>query len=269
LTSRETLTALGAVLRRDARIFASYRLRPVSVAISPLVAIATFHFISKLVSVPEFPTPAAYFGFVVIGIALSGVLAAVVSGPQDILRQEMVAGTFDRLVVAPAGPICALVGMLIFPALLALVTATLALLYAVVIFGLRLNWPNALLGVPVAAAGILAFASIGLVLQAVVLVVKQAQAGVAWLLAAIALLSGFYFPTSLLPDWLRWTSEVQPFSPTLDLLRYVLVDSPLDDPLALLLLRIVAFTVVTVPVALYAQVLALRITSRTGGIVES
>ena len=41
-------------------------------------------------------------------------------------------------------------------------------------------------------------------------------------ITAIGLIAGFYFPVSLLPDWIRWTSNVQPFTPSVDLIRHCL-----------------------------------------------
>ena len=54
--------------------------------------------------------------------------------------------------------------------------------------------------------------------------------GIGFLLAGIALVSGLYFPVDLLPSWMRWLSEVQPFTPAVNLLRHVLVGLPMPDP---------------------------------------
>ena len=47
-------------------------------------------------------TPASYFSFVVVGIAMVGVFYSCFTIP-DLVRQELVAGTFDRLLLSPFG----------------------------------------------------------------------------------------------------------------------------------------------------------------------
>jgi ABC-2 type transport system permease protein len=76
----------------------------------------------------------------------------------------------------------------------------------------------------------------------------------------ISLVAGLYFPVSLLPDWIQWASNVQPFTPAADLLRHVLIDTPLEGSAAGDVLRLVGFTAVTLPLS----ILALR-----GGVLRS
>lgn len=158
--------------------------------------------------------------------------------------------------------------MLLFPFVLALITGTLTLLFGALVFGVDLDFPHALLGIPVACLGALAFAPFGLLTAALVLVVKQATVGVALTLAAISLVSGLYFPVDLLPGWIGWGADVQPFTPTLDLMRHVVVDTPLRDPVSLQLAKIVAFTAGMVPLSLWVLAWAIRFTRRRGTIIE-
>ena len=77
-----------------------------------------------------------------------------------------------------------------------------------------------------ALVGAMALGAIALLFAAMVVRYKQAP-GAAYVLAAISLVAGFYFPPSLLPWWLGWASDVQPFTPAVDLLRHLLVGQPL------------------------------------------
>jgi ABC-2 type transport system permease protein len=157
----------------------------------------------------------------------------------------------------------------VFPVVQGLFSATATLTWGVVVFGLDLDWPSALLGLPVALFSMVAFAPFGLALLAVTLIVKRATLGTAWLLAGISFVSGFYFPVSLLPQWIRWLSDVQPFAPSVDLLRHVLVGSSLNDSLAADLLRMAGSGLVLTPLALLGLRTAIRTACRTGSIVES
>ena len=76
------------------------------------------------------------------------------------------------------------------------------------------------------------------------------QAGVhreQFIVAGIAIVGGLYFPIAVLPGWIRWASEVQPFTPATDLLRHLLVDTPLVHPAIVELLKLVGFTAVLLP----------------------
>ena len=67
-----------------------------------------------------------------------------------------------------------------------------------------------------------------MMLAAIVLLVKQTNAGAGLVVTGISLVAGLYFPVSLLPDWIQWASNVQPFTPAVDLLRYLLIGTPLE-----------------------------------------
>jgi hypothetical protein len=48
---------------------------------------------------------------------------------------------------------------------------------------------------------------------------------------------------------MRWMSEVQPFTPAVNLLRNVLVGLPMQDPAWEYILKLVGFTIVALPLA--------------------
>ena len=105
--------------------------------------------------------------------------------------------------------------------------------------------------------GALAFAPFGLLLVAAVVVWKQAT-GAAWVMAGITLLAGFYFPVALLPDWIEWTSHVQPFTPAVDLLRHLLIGIPLADSAWSDVLKLAGFAAVLLPLSALGLVAAIK-----------
>jgi ABC-2 type transport system permease protein len=135
------------------------------------------------------------------------------------------------------------------------------------VFGLRLEWPQALLSIPVAALGALAFTPFSLFFTAAVLAFKQAP-GSGVVIALITLLAGLYFPVALLPDWIEWTSEVQPFTPALDLLRHLLVGTALTGSPWVEVVRLAGFAVVLMPVGVLTTAVALRYAQRRGTVTE-
>ena len=82
------------------------------------------------------------------------------------------------------------------------------------------------------------------------------------------IIAGLYFPVALLPDWVEWTSEVQPFTPSVDLLRNLIVGTPLADSAWLDLLKLVGFATVLLPASAWLLSRAVRAGQRRGTILE-
>ena len=261
-------TGALAIVRRDAWIALSYRTQLVAAILSGLFTMTTFYYVSRLIRVGAFASPDDYYAFVVVGILILQVLNSVLVGPPLILRQELVAGTFERLAVSPFGPVGAVASMMLFPFLLSVVTASMLLILGVLLFGVDPRLSTAGLAVPAAVLGGLAFAPFGALLVALVLVVKQAAQGTTWVIAGISLIAGLYFPVALLPGWISWATLVQPFSPAVDLLRHLLIGTPLGDAAWLTVLKIVGFSAILLPLSLWALAGAVRLGRRRGTITE-
>lgn len=259
------LSGAAAIVRRDISVFLTYRAQVVSIAVSTLTSVALFYYISRLVNVTEF-TPSEYFAFAVVGLAISNTLATSFELSSSV-RGELLTGTLERLVVSPFGIIASVVSMVLFPMLLAfgIAAATLAL---GVIFGISLQWSTAVLTIPVMLLGSLSFIAVGLLFAALTVVFKQGAVGVGLAATAIGLVSGVYFPVTLLPQWLEWISYAQPFTPALDLTRHVLVGTPLRGGPWTEVAKLVGFAVVLLPLAVLALKRAVGRARRTGTITE-
>jgi ABC-2 type transport system permease protein len=257
----------AAVVRRDFRIALSYRFRFFSGLLASFFSLTLFYYVSRLVRVQQFASPDAYYGFVVAGLVILQVLQPTLVTPSISVRTELVAGTFERLAVSPFGAVRALAASMLFPFVYSLVMSLVMLVFAGTVFGLHVEWSTAALAIPAFLLGGLAFAPFGLLLVAAVVVWKQAT-GAAWIMAGITIVAGFYFPVALLPDWIEWTSDVQPFTPAVNLLRHLLIGIPLEDPAWLDVARLVGFAAVLVPLSGLLLLTAIRASRRSGTILE-
>src|SRR5262249_58124797 len=129
-------------------------------------------------------------------------------------------------VVSPFGASAGVLSMAVFPFVLALASGTITIAFAAIVFGMPIEWSTAALAFPLVILGCLSFAPFALLGAAAVIFVKQVQAGVNFVVLGIAFIAGFLFPVALLPEWIRWASDVQPFTPTVQLLRHVLAGTP-------------------------------------------
>jgi ABC-type multidrug transport system permease subunit len=264
---RATIDAARAIVRRDASLFASYRLRFAAQALAALFSVSLFFYVSKLVRVEPFPTPGAYFGYVIVGLVVLELLTALLATTPAAVRQELVAGTFERMVVSPLGPALGVLAMTLFPAVLALSVGLLTITLGVA-FGLDLTWPDAALAPPAAALITLAFLPLALVVAAAVLVAKQAGSAATFLVTGLSLTSGAFFPVGLLPGWVSWVSQIQPLTPALDLMRGLLIDGPVRDGEWTAALKLGGFATVMLPLSLLVLATVVELGRRRGTLTE-
>lgn len=259
--------AFLAVMRRDLTVYLTYRTRLVSQALTAVFSLTLFYYVSRLVHVSGFASPASYFGFVVVGIALVSVLYSCFS-VSELVRQELVAGTFDRLLLSPFGAIRSVVAMTLFPLLYSFVIAAMTLGVGWAVFGLQLHWSTVPLSVPTMGLALLAFMPFGLLFAALTVATKQGNVGTSWVIALISIVGGLYFPVTLLPHWAQTAAKLQPFTPATELLRHLLVNSPQSSPTAVAVAKIAAFAAVLLPLSAYALYRAIRLGQRRGTIIE-
>jgi ABC-2 type transport system permease protein len=257
-----------AILRRDWTMFASYRMHMFTQLGGSLFTLAMMRFVSKLIHVKQFPTSTSYFGYVVVGVTILHVLTSTLSTPAGSIRQELVAGTFERMILSPIGPIVGIISTLIFPLTMALVMGTLTLALAGGLFGMPLHWATAPLALPVAVLGAMAFVPFGIAIAAATVAFKQAPQATSFIIAGVSLLAGFYFPVSYLPHWIRWTANVQPFTPAVELMRHLLVGTPTVHPALLDLAIIAGFAAALLPLSIWTLSAAIQWGRRRGTITE-
>jgi ABC-2 type transport system permease protein len=262
------VAAAMGIFRRDAAIFASYRARLVFQFAAGFFSVALFYYISRLVSVSQFESHDAYFAFAVIGIAIMDVVTSTLGVTPSRIRSELVAGTFERLVVSPFGPVASIVCVTIFPFLISVITAVFSIAFAAAVFGMPLHWETVPLALPVAGLAALAFAPFAFLVCAAVLAFKQAESASGLILTGLSLVGGFLFPVALLPNWIQWASEVQPFTPAVELLRHLLVNTPTSGSAATALVKLVGFMIVLFPVGLWALRMSIRYGQKRGTVTE-
>lgn len=258
---------MWGIMHRDAILFFSYRTQVVSQFLGPLFTITLFYYISHLLTDKTIHSPGGYFGFVIVGLVIVQILTISLGVMPVTVRQELVSGTIERFLVSAHGPVNGILGTMLFPLINAMLTGVLMLGLATIIFGLPLA-ATALLAVPVSLLGMLAFLPFAFILVAMVMAFKQITSATQFIIAGIAIVGGLYFPIAVLPDWIRWASEVQPFTPATDLLRHLLVDTPLAHSAAVDLLKLVGFIVVLLPAGFALLRIAIRYGQRSGTVAE-
>jgi ABC-2 type transport system permease protein len=259
--------AMTGIVRRDAILFMSYRTQLMAQFLGPLFTITLFYYISHIITAKSIHSPGGYFGFVIVGLVIVQILTISLGIMPVTVRQELVSGTIERFLVSAHGPVNGILGTMLFPLLSAMLTGVVMLGLATIVFGLPLA-ATAVLAIPVSLLGMLAFMPFAFLLVALVMAFKQVSSATQFIIAGVAIIGGLYFPIAVLPGWIRWASEVQPFTPAADLLRHLLVNTPLAHSAVVDLLKLVGFVAVLLPAGFMLLRVSIRYGQRTGTIAE-
>jgi ABC-2 type transport system permease protein len=265
------LPLVAAFLRRDFTIARSYRVPFVLDLVQRLSSLVLFFFLGRLVDSRTKPGSGdfhgGYFGFVLIGIVLLGIITTTLSAFSERLRTDQTTGTLETVLAMPSPTWLTILGSasydLVYASAVALATFALALAG----FGLRLSTSPAAIAVAVVAltAAIALFSAIGVALAAFVVLFKRGNALMGLLGSGLALLGGVYYPVRLLPGPLHLLAQALPFTWAVDVLRQAL----LADQVPLVgLARLVAAAAVAVPLGLWVFSVAVRRARQQGTLTQ-
>ena len=212
--SRVTRTgAVRALVARDWRITRSYRAALVTDLTFGCLNLLVYYYISRTLKVSVgggLDGAPSYFAFAAVGVSLSVVLQAAITGVSRRLREEQLTGTLEALCAQPISATEIALGMAGFPFVFAVFRAFIYLLLAGILLGLSFAhcaWIGLLVSFLVAG---LALGAVGVALAALVLVFKRAEAVGSIGVFGMSLLGGAFFPIAVLPHWVRPIAEVVP-----------------------------------------------------------
>jgi ABC-2 type transport system permease protein len=199
-----------------------------TVFVIPLTQMLFFAFVAQLAD-----NPTSSIAYVVVGNAVATVTYSSVFSVCQTTDNEKQAGTMEHLLVSPANRMALYFGRGLIPILISLATVTVALFYAVVLFGASFAASAAL---PLAISIVLtAFAMVGfgLLLGGVALYLRTSIIlGNIFLFLGL-LLSGANFPLSSLPPVLQWIGWFLPLTWGIAAVRAGLAGAPLAQLLPL------------------------------------
>jgi ABC-2 type transport system permease protein len=261
---------VGFFLRRDILSNLSYRLGFVLEVLAVLFFVGGFFFVGRLVTPANLPALAEYggdyFSFVLVGIALIGFQYAALSSFSEVIRMGQVTGTLEAMLVTPTRLGTVLAGSALSSFLSAAVRVMLYLALGALAFGARLggaDLPTAFLALVLA---VLAESGFGLFSAAFIMVLKRGDP-VNFLLSGTAtLLSGIYYPLSVLPGVLQALAHLLPLTYALRAMRGALLLGRGPVELARDLGMLALFAAVLLPLGLAAFRWAVRFARRAGSL---
>lgn len=243
----------------------SYKLVFATRYAAAVISVLFFFFLDRMFRQAEVTVVegGSYFAFLLIGGTFSRYLEVGMRSFSQTLREEMLRGTIEPLLVTATSTPLVLLGpsiwLLIEGTLLALVQLAMGTLLGADFS--RANWPAAIFVTLVSLSSLLSY---GILSAAFTIVFKRADP-VNWLIGLLVhVFSGVFFPITILPPWLRVISYLLPFTYALNALRGALMRGSGLAQLAPDILVLLGFTAVLLPIALWSLRVAIQHLKRTG-----
>jgi ABC-2 type transport system permease protein len=160
-----------------------------------------------------------------IGAVLWSYLGIVFEILTETVAWERWEGTIEYTFMAPLSRAVHLFGMGAFAVIYGLIRA--ALLFGVVAAFFRLEMPNANFGTALLLLGVASISFIGIGMMTAVLPLISPEKGMQLGFIAqgtMLVVSGVYYPVSVLPTWMEWLSKVSPATYTLRGIRSAVLE---------------------------------------------
>lgn len=258
-----------ALVAHNFRLAWSYKLNFVTRYLGVAISVLLFYFLDRLLQRAGDTTVegGTYFTFLIIGGAFLRYLELASHAFSANLREEMLRGTIEPMLATATPVTLTLLGPSFYSLLEGTFLAALQLGIGWLV-GADLssaNWGATLLAL---ALGLASMLSYGVFSAAFVVVFKRGDP-VNWFVNSVAyVFSGVFFPIDLLPPWLRTISYLLPFTYALRALRGALMRG--EGVLALLpdLLILLGFTVLLLPLSLWAMGYAIKRLKERGELVH-
>jgi ABC-2 type transport system permease protein len=259
---------VAAVMRRDLTITRSYSFALVFDLTFGALELLIYFFVSRTFqdsSTADLNGAPTYFAFVAVGIVMTLVVGAASAAVAEQLRSEQQTGTLETLVAQPITPGELCFGMVGFPLVFAAFRAAIYLGVSLLLLGVALpdaDWIGFVVVIATATSVLLA---IGIAFAAYRVAFKRGiTAG--WIISfGLGFAGGAYFPTSVMPDWLRPITAIVPTRYLYDGTRSALFEGTHWASAAAVL---ALYGVVCLPATVWLFAYSLRFAQRRGTLSE-
>ena len=208
-----------------------------------------------------------YFAFLVVGlIALSLVSSTIYALPGG-LQNATSTGTLEAMLATPTSVTALLVGLSGYEVLFALLKGGV-MLVAAGILGARVEWLQLGASLPIVALVVVAHLPIAIITAAMVLAFRTRGPLPQLLLMASTFLGGVYYPTTVIPGWIKSISAFIPLTYGLTALRSVLLEGQSIVTVWHEIFILLAFTAVALLASAIAFRAALRYARKVGNLAQ-
>lgn len=264
------LLQIGAFLRRDLLVEASYRANVLLGAVSAFALLMVLYYVGQTVdaSRPLAAYGGDYFAFALIGLAAAAPLHAALLQLARRVREAQTTGTLEAILATPVGPARAVLLSSLRPLLGAALRMVVLLVGAQLVFGLSFPHADWLAALGVLALAMGSYLALGLLSAAFTIRYKRGDPVAAFLDLVSVLLGGVFFPVAVLPAPLQVAAQWLPLTHALEGLRLALLQGAGGSDLLQPLSTLAICAAVLVPLSILAFGAAVRRARRDGSLTH-
>jgi ABC-2 type transport system permease protein len=259
---------LPAFVRRDFLTAWSYRMAFFSDIVNLIGQGLLFYFVGLMVDESKLPSyggeHVSYLQFAAVGMALSVFVQFGLQRVAAAVRSEQLMGTLESLLTSPTATPTIQVGSVAFDLVYLPLRLVLFLVSLTIAFGLAFDAG----GILPAAVVLLAFLpfvwGLGVASAAMMLTFRRGGGLIGIGVVGLGLVSGAYFPVTLLPGWLEATASANPIALAIDGMRDALLGGAGWSAVAPALAVLAPLSIVSLALGVTAFRLALRRERRIG-----
>ncbi len=262
----------AAFLKRDLQDRLSFKFQSLLDGVSITAQCWIFFYLGKFVHsslMPENAPPLDYFAFLLIGTAVAGYQFSALSSFSLAMHKEIGLGTLEAIAMTPTTPLTIIFSGALWSFLAATARMGFYFLMGFLFFGLHILFFHPLAIFCAVILTMAALSGLGMISAAFVLVYKRGDPVSYTLNGLTRLISGVYFPLSILPGWLQKIASFLPMTHALNLMRGLLIEGKTVADLKSSFLSLVGFALLFLPAGLWIFHRAVAQAKREGSLSYS
>lgn len=263
------LLKLWAFIKRDFLSEVSYRLAFLMRVAGMFLSLLAFFFLTKMID------PATRgldgippFDWLLIGLAFQFYFSTALYSFSARVRNEQVLGTLEAMLVTPTPTSMVVFSSAAWDFVYGGFRVLLYLLFATLVFGVRLDVQSPLSLLIGVVLTLLSSAGLGILSASFILYFKRGDPINFMLSGATTFLGTVFFPAELLPSWLQPASNYLPITWSLRIVRGSLLQGRTFSDLQRELGMLALLTVVLLPLGLFCSRFAIRRAKREGTLIQ-
>ncbi len=208
--------------------------------------------------------------YLAVGALIWSYLAAVFDSISETIGWERWEGTIEYTMMAPISRITHLLGSSLFSVLYGVLRTALILVVLTLFFHLDLSHVNPISALAVIMAGSFSFIGFGIMAAVLPLLYTERGSQMTQIISATLLLvSGVYYPISVLPSWMQAIARISPAYYALEGMRAAILSGAGITKMGGDLLPLLAIGLVTIPAGFVCFLRAERYAKKTGRLKRS
>lgn len=207
---------IAAVVKKDLLMETSYRFSFVFNICGVLASLLTYFFIDRLFGARMVPHleefGVGYFPYVLVSIAFFGYVGVGLGSFAERIHAEQMQGTLEALLMTPTRITTILLSLAVWNLIIATVDLVIYAVLGAAVFGIDFGRANILSTAVIFVLTILSFSGLGILSAAFIMVFKRGNP-VDWIVSSVeGLISGVFFPVTVLPAWLQFVAQFFPIT---------------------------------------------------------